>query len=989
MRDRAIQWAAILIGCTVALAIGIALLGWRAPAARPIRLGERQEAVLHPDDSFTPESVCGPKHFWSFEAEAGQRITLTITSYEFDPSLQVLGPWGRPIAWSEDEDWFFTARVRTTLPMSGRYTAIVCGTNADQYGTYWITLRAEEEEPIWHESDVLAHFQRGLQWAERHRNLRAQSWLHFALGRYLREHRRWAEAEAHYAQSLAAAQEADFRYGQWAVGLERATLLARRLHYEQAIAELERTLALSRSLRAAQYAEALTLTHLGDLYRSLDRNDAATVYYRQALQRAEHLNHPTLIARLYASLSEFLRLSEKERALAYAERAYALRTGLDPLLRLLVASRLAEAYIMSRKVQEGLRIAAEARDLARRLRCQDQESALLIVMSLGYFVLRDTEGIIRSAREALERMDPNDEASDLRRMALQMQAAGEILRGNHEAALQLCTEALRVTERAWARAEIEELRQRFLAHAKAISTQILQSLYVLYARHPSEEYARQAFDIAERSQSRTLLERLTALKISPSSPNDMARLEEEQVVLDRLSALSRQIVLARANGLDAVELNRLEEERARLLNERIRLEARTRRTRAEQVERAWTTPLTAERMQREYLSARPDVAILFYRLGIQESFLIVLTREAAHFFKLPDWTTIRDAVVEWRAHIRRQATAAGRTSEALRAYAQTAHRLYQMLVQPAERVIRNRELIIIPDAALYNLAFEALIVNPPETEGASVRYLVEDHPIAYAPSASALVEIANRPKRIAPKSEILLVGDPVFNTDDPRAREKKNTLAFVATSIGGRLRGGLHRLPSTEREVREIAAISARYRLRPTVWLGFEASEENLKRRDLTNLRFLHLATHAVADAEDGELSAIVLSLAGGDCRSQTDARRECDDGILTAAEIARLRLDADLAVLSGCETGTGQKTEAESVIGLGRAFLLAGARRVCGSLWKVEDAATEMLMTNFYNGLLARGLTTSHALRLAKLTLIRRGLAPFYWAPFILIGSP
>lgn len=989
MRDRAIQRAAILTGLMISLATGIAILGWRAPAARPIRLGERQEAVLHPDDSFTPENVCGPKHFWSFEAEAGQRITLTITSYEFDPSLRVLGPWGRPIAWSEDEDWFFTARVRATLPVSGRYTAIVCGTNADQYGTYWITLRTEEEEPLWQENDVLAHFQRGLQWAERRRNPRARSWLHLALGRYLREHRRWAEAEAQYAQSRAAAQEADFRYGQWAVGLERAALLIRRMQYEQAISELERTLALSRSLRAAQYAEALTLTHLGDLYRSLDRNDAATAYYRQALHRAERLNHPTLIARLYASLSEFLRLSEKERALTYAERAYALRTGLDPLLRLLVASRFAEAYLMSGKIQEGLRIASEARDLARRLQLRDQESALLIVMSLGHFALKDPEGIIRSAREALAATDPNDDAPDLRRMALQMHAAGEILRGNHETALQLCTEALRVMERAWARAEIAELQQRFLAHAKAISTQILQSLYALYARHPNEEYARQAFDIAERSQSRTLLERLAALKINLSSPSDMTRLEEEQAVLDRLSALSRQIVLARAGGgLNAEELSRLEEERARLLNERIRLEARTRRTGAERVKAAWIAPLTAEQMQRDYLAARPTAAVLLYRLGIQESFLIVLTREDAHLFKLPNWTTIRDAVVEWRAHIRRQATPAGHTPESLRAYAQVAHRLYQMLVQPAERVIRGRELIIIPDAALYNLAFEALIVNPP-TGSAPLRYLVEDHPITYAPSASALVEIVNRPKRIAPKNEILLVGDPVFNTEDPRAKEKGDAFAFVAMNVGGRLRGGLHRLPSTEREVREIAAIGVRYRLRPTVWLGFEASEENLKRRDLATYRFLHLATHAVADTEDGELSAIVLSLASGDCRSETKARKECDDGILTAAEVARLRLDADLVVLSGCETGTGQRTAAESVIGLGRAFLLAGARRVCGSLWKVEDAATEMLMTNFYNGLLARGLTTSHALRLAKLTLIRRGFAPFYWAPFILIGSP
>lgn len=983
----------VLIGAMVGLApvVGI-LFGWRAPQAWPIRFDELREALLRPQDSFTPGSVCGPKHFWSFQAEAGQRITLTVTSYEFDPSVQLLGPWGRPIGWNDDDDWFFTARVRATLPMSGRYTAIVCGTNADQYGTYWITLQQGEQEPPWREADVFAFFQRGLEWAERQQNKRAQSWLHLALGRYLREHRRWKEAETHYAQSERLAREAAFSYGQWFLGLERAALLARRLQYEEAIAELERMLTLAKDLRAADYAQALTLTRLGDLHRSLDRNEAATAYYRRALALAERLKHPTVLVPLYASLFEFLRLSERERAFAYAERAYALRDGVDPTLRLLAAYRFAETHIASGKIAEGLRVASEARTLARRLGCRDQESAILIAMSIAYFSSNDPEGVIRSAREALELTDPNDDDPNLRRMALQMQAGGEMLRGQHEAALQLCIEALRVTERAWARATIEELRQRFLSLSKAISTQVVQNLYALYARHPNEEYARQAFDVAERSRSRTLLAELVALRIgAPSSP-EVALLEAEQALLDRLSALGRRLVILRASGaFDASELSRLEEERARLLNERIRLETHIRRTVTDDSNQAWIAPLTAERVQREYLSVHPNAAILFYQLGIRESFLIVLTREAAHLFKLPNWTVIRDAVSEWRAHIRRQVTPDGRTPEALRAYARAAHRLYELLLRPAARVIRGRELVIIPDAALHDLAFEALVLSPPDEAIAPAqvagdrvgffrpRYLVEEHAVIYAPSASVLVEIAGRRKRTVPRNAVLLVGDPIFNAEDPRAKEVAPTL-IAMNAPAARWRGGLHRLPLTEREVREIAALSARHRLRPTVWLGREASEQNVKRHDLTPYRFLHFATHAVADPDDGNFSAVVLSL--------TDESAH-EDGVLTAAEIARLRLDADLVVLSGCETGTGQKTEAESIIGLGRAFLLAGARRVCGSLWKVEDAATQELMVQFYNGLLVRGLATGRALQRAKLHLLHQGLAPFYWAPFILVGSP
>lgn len=981
---------ALLIGVTASLALLVGtLLIWPAPEARPIRLGARQEALLQPWDSFTPGSVCGPKHFWSFQAEAGERITLTVTSYEFDPSVQLFGPWGRPIGWSEDDDWFFTARVRATLPVSGRYTAIVCGTNADQYGTYWIAVRQGDEEPIWQETDVLAFFHRGLAWAESRQNGRARSWLHLALGRYLREHRRWKEAETHYAQSEQAAREAAFSYGQWFLGLERAALLARRLQYEEAIAELERMLDLAKNLRAADYAQALTLTRLGDLYRSLDRDEAATASYRRALVLAERLKHPTILVPLYASLFEFLRLSERERALAYAERAYALRDGVDPTLRLLAAYRLAETRIISGKIAEGLQIASEARALARRLGCRDHESAILIAMSIAYFSLNDPEGVIRSAREAMELIDPNDDDPNLRRMALQMQADGEMLRGQHEAALQLCTEALRVTERAWARATIEELRQRFLSLSKAISTQIVRNLYALYARHPSEEYARQAFDVTERSRSRTLLAELVALRISSPSSRNVAALEAEQALLDRLSALGRRLVLLRASGaLDASELNRLEEERVRLLNERIQLEARIRHAMAGEKE-AWIAPITAERVQHEYLAARPHAAILFYQLGVYESFLIVLTREAAYLFKLPDWMTIREAVNEWRAHIRRQATPEGRTPEALRAYARVAHRLYELLLRPAAHVIRGRELVIVPDAALHDLAFEALVVNPSEMALAQAtgkdmgslrpRYLVEEHAVIYVPSVSVLVEIAGQQKRTVPRNAVLLVGDPIFNADDPRAKEVAPTLIAMNTPAT-RLRGGLHRLPMTEQEVREIAALSARHHLRPTIWLGREASEQNVKHHDLASYRFLHFATHAVADPEDGRFSAIVLSLADGSAR---------EDGVLTAAEIARLNLNADLVVLSGCETGTGQRTEAESIIGLGRAFLLAGARRVCGSLWKVEDAATRELMVRFYSDLLTRNFASAHALQRAKLHLLHQGMAPFYWAPFVLVGSP
>ena len=111
------------------------------------------------------------------------------------------------------------------------------------------------------------------------------------------------------------------------------------------------------------------------------------------------------------------------------------------------------------------------------------------------------------------------------------------------------------------------------------------------------------------------------------------------------------------------------------------------------------------------------------------------------------------------------------------------------------------------------------------------------------------------------------------------------------------------------------------------------------------------------------------------------------DAGFLSAGEIYRFRLDADLVVLSGCQTARGQVLPGEGVQGLVSAFLHAGARSVVASLWNVDDESTAGLMESFYRGLNC-GLGKGEALREARLELLHRRAAPRLWAPFVLIGD-
>ncbi len=203
------------------------------------------------------------------------------------------------------------------------------------------------------------------------------------------------------------------------------------------------------------------------------------------------------------------------------------------------------------------------------------------------------------------------------------------------------------------------------------------------------------------------------------------------------------------------------------------------------------------------------------------------------------------------------------------------------------------------------------------------------------------------------------------------------------------------------------------------VLLGPEASEQRLtslaESGALRDFDAIHLATHALVDDERPERSALVLSRVNlPDPYEAVMKGTRVYDGLLTASEIVReWDLEADLVTLSGCQTGLGRETAGEGYVGLAHAFLQAGARSVLVSLWKVEDQATALLMSRFYENLTGayrdqrhggRGepMSKAEALREAKQwvrtyaepspsgdELIQPFRHPSYWSGFVLIGEP
>jgi CHAT domain-containing protein len=186
-------------------------------------------------------------------------------------------------------------------------------------------------------------------------------------------------------------------------------------------------------------------------------------------------------------------------------------------------------------------------------------------------------------------------------------------------------------------------------------------------------------------------------------------------------------------------------------------------------------------------------------------------------------------------------------------------------------------------------------------------------------------------------------------------------------------------LPEAETEVAEVAAIVPSKREK--ILVGREADEKSFKALAPT-YSTIHLATHGVLDNRDPLYSHLLLTKTEGDVE---------DDGSLEAREIMNIHLNADLAVLSACETGNGRISPGEGVIGMSWAFFVAGTRSMVVSQWPVNSASTSQLMKNFYQALARKPNTAnkSEALRQASLQLLkdRQYRHPFYWAGFVLLG--
>lgn len=825
-------------------------------------------------------------------------------------------------------------------------------------------------------------------------------------------------ALAAYVEALALQRTSGDRHGE-ALTLNNLAFL------RQAQGEIQRALTLYAEAEAIYRAledkqglarvlnnQGFALLALGEVSRARALFGGALALRRAVEDKDGEAFTLTNLARAY-SLE-----GDREGALDHYRQALALRRSLDDRRgEGLVLLRLGRERSRGKELSAAWTLLSQAESIFRDL--GDRGSLAAVALEKGRAAidadrLGDAKGLLEESLD-LHRSTRNraGEVAVLHQQARLARRRGAVLEANaHVASAIAMIEDLRY--------EIDdaELRAAFFATRRAIHELQIDLTMARHEADPEAGHDRVALAASERARARSFLDQLSDSRLRrPTDPDGedsalVTRARSLRYQLDR--AVRRRRALA-ASPLDAETESRttaLDLEIESLLAGLERIDREMRRARPGTETWSAARPLEADEIQD---AVDEDTLLLSYFSGKHLSWLWLVGIDRIEAFSLPSRSTIASAAR--RVHERISILDPGDASS--KADLSVLSEL--VLGDVASRLVPGKRLVIVADGALNYVPFGALPIPGPGSSGAGLSgagtggvRLIERHEIVSVPSISSLATLrrqrrdrtraqATRPQEARPQEarpqgrsgrrRALVIADPVFSAQDPRMAPGLKVAGGVESDgrDGSRsLDADLARLPASGREATIIASLAPENESlargdRPAgvdVRTGFDAMREAMLGDRLLRYEVLHFATHGLIDDRVPRLSGLALSL--------VDRTGQPIDGVLRRGDIAQLELDAELVVLSGCRTALGREIRGEGLVGLTRAFMFAGARRVIASLWQVSDRATAVLMERFYRALWIDGESPGRALQTAQLSMLadRRYRDPFYWSGFVLQGD-
>ena len=758
--------------------------------------------------------------------------------------------------------------------------------------------------------------------------------------------------------------------------------------YQKALDFYNQALSIHRQAGDRQ-GEGVVLNNIAWAYANFGEYEKAIEIYQQALKPMRETGYTYGVAMILSNIGvNYAHLKDYRKALEMHLEALALRPEKDDREgRGTTFSNIAFSYSKLGDKQKALDYYTQALTLHRTT--GNQLNIAKTLKNFGVF-LRD-EGQTAKAVEYLTEAvtisktigEQNWQATTLSELAKL-----ESDRGNLSEAHKLIEQAIAAIESVRTNLKSHQLRASFLASVRKYYEFDVDVLMQLHQQHPSEGYAEAALQISEKGRARSLLELLREARAEIKQGVDPSLIERYSYLRRKIAEKAEQQTRLLSKKYTPEQAAALSKELEGLTTEYDQVETRIRQTSPRYAALIEPAPVGVEAIQKRLLDA--DTLLLEYELGEQKSFVWAVTPDSVKSFELPGRVQIEQEAREFYQLLTQRgvnvstetlAQRKQRLNHADSEYPTVAANLSRMLLAPLAAELKQKRLVIVAEGVLQYVAFSAL--PSPGTE----RPLIVDHEIVTLPSASVLTVLREEFTNRKPASKaVAVLADPVFSATDSRltgkisATEEDNAFVDAQRSAAESGLDGLVRLRFSRQEAEEIARLAGDKRNLKA--LDFSANRAMATDAKLGDYRIVHFATHGLINNQNPDLSGIVLSL--------VDEKGQPQNGFLRLYDIYNLKLNADLVVLSACQTALGKEIKGEGLVGLTRGFMYAGAPRVVASFWRIDDRATADIMRRFYESMLKDGMSPAAALRAAQVSMLseKRWQSPHYWAAFTLQGE-
>ena len=759
-----------------------------------------------------------------------------------------------------------------------------------------------------------------------------------------------------------------------------------------------------------QQGEAVTSNGLGKVFEDLNRKQEAIDNYSVALRLNHELGNRDFEAVSNYYLGRAWRdLGNFELAKKYYDDSLTLSRAEGKGRMIAMAQMdMAGIFVKQQRFAEGLD--SYEKSLAVYKQSADLRRQALTHQGLGeLFRLQGNASLgsdhYRQALELFERArDPRGQAESLYWLAKIAQDQGQLteaLAYSEKSIALIEVQRARVVGQNWRSSYFASVRKHFELH--------VDILMQLDRRLPGGDFRKRAFEASERARARSLLELL-------GETNAEIRRGVAPELLAREVTLRQQLSAKAAYQIKAVDAHLSESKIAEL-----ELEIRTLNSEYDfvQAQIKAMSPGYANLIQpaaqslnevQAVLKEDPGTVLLEYMLGDERSYVWKVTPTGLVSDELPNRRTLEALALRvYEGLTARQQQPDEDGSSYYRRYQADEKKFCPSAAELSKSILASlltetgtKRLLVVADGGLQYIPFDAL----PSPANATGTCDLNAEPPNYVPLLTSL-EIVHLPSfssltilrqlnatSTRPGHEVAVWADPVFESDDPRIPKAfAKPVAHVENATASTARDqNQNRMPLIQSRQSPTRLLSSRdegqsiMRFAPgglsLLLTGFGATRESVLSGDLGNYRILHFATHSLVNNRYPALTGLWLSTINAEGQPQ--------NGFLQLHDVYGLRLNADLVVLSGCQTGLGEELTGEGLIGLTQGFLYAGSKSVVVSLWSVQDKTTEVLMASFYEAMLKDGMAPSVALRQAKLKIYqqRQWRSPYYWSAFVIQGE-